>query len=94
MHTRHLVVVALLALVGPVIVIGCAAPVESDSDPGEPIGEAQQPLVCECSVSNDWCATIYGSGHCVLGFGGCTKTPKYGCGTLGLYPCTGWCVRP
>lgn len=105
MHVRHVLGLLALLTAAPVAVAACAGPVDSTPDEGadeasatpsepEPIGEVAQALVCECSVTNDWCATIYGSGHCAIGFTACTKTPKYGCGTLGLYPCTGWCVRP
>jgi hypothetical protein len=104
MQVRYLAAITLLVACGT-LAPACVATVDStpadepdepgaNMAPSEPIGEAAQALVCECSVINDWCATVYGSGHCVIGFNACTKTPKFGCGTLGLYPCTGWCVRP
>lgn len=100
MHPRHLAAITLLA-VGGALAPACVGTVDStlpdepeaNMTPDEDIGEAAQALVCQCSVVNDWCASTLG-GHCVAGFNSCIRTPKYGCGTLGLYPCTGWCVRP
>jgi hypothetical protein len=71
-----------------------AEPVENMTPNEEPVGEAAQGLaVCECSTASDFCSWTVG-GKCVAGFTKCTPTPKWGCGAGGLYPCTGWCVRP
>lgn len=104
MHARYLAAATLL-VAGGALAPACVATVDSTDStppdepganmtPAEPTGEAAQALQCECTTANDWCATVYGRGHCVVGFNSCTKTQKFGCGTLGLYPCTGWCVRP
>lgn len=104
MLTRHLAVVAALALVGPVLAASCVAPIESSSEGAgganmtpaerEPTTEIAEDLkYCECSTQSDFCPLTVG-GHCVAGFNSCTKSPLRGCGFLGAYQCVGWCVRP